>query len=321
MAVTHMRVSQLPERVDLNKLAVPVVLNTAIPIAEQTDLTVNNNSGFKAERLDSFKFQVSNDGGTTWSNEGTVTINDFAETNTPDSTNRTLTTTESTSTNLITPTDLVPVNASTDRIKITALDTLNGLLKYNGTNVSIGDVFFNYELTNLVFESVLGGGEPYQVVRYQCGNHLGYNATANALTVNVPLLAEVEFISRNTLNYQLAVNAILYDIVETTDVIKIKKGYIDKLADINFVISAPMYTDTTFNEIRINDESKVADETFNRQITFDKNGELLVEIKHIFVNANNTTTSSTVTLTLATVDGSAGKVSGTNSYVSTVNYN
>ena len=311
-----MRISKLPIRLDLEKSAVPVVLNDSFLISEEGDLDITNNTGLKSEAIDEIRYQVSEDDAI-WSNEGISIINDYVSENTPESTNEILASAEETQTNVLTPTDLIPVNTSTDRIKIVSYDTLNGLLEFNGNPVNPDDEFFNYDFTNLVIETFKGGGAPYQVINYKCGNHLGYNdATIYTVTVNVATLAEVEFLGRTTNSY----NDGEFAVTEINDQIRINKGYIGLDATVDIDIVSPMFGVSTGSEVNIDDLVKTADENFVVAKTLDSDGSTIIDVKHIYRDTEGITTSSVVTFLLTLIDGDAGKVSGTNQYISTANF-
>jgi len=321
MAITLFRISQLPTRLGIELNDIPVVLNQAYLKTLESNLKIINPTGFKAANIDQIKYQVS-ENGTLWSNEATININDFALTNTPQSSNQNLNLSAiNQSSSVVSPLNLIPINSSCDRIRIINYTTINGLLKKNGNIVNISDVIYNYELTDLLFETALGGGSPYQVILYQCGNHLGFNNTTFQLSINVVLLAELEFLNQTINNYTVTISNVTSPVIETTDVIRIKLGDIEKNANLTVIINSPMFANSALNEVRINGQQKLANETFNISQVLDINGEALISITHIFTNLNNATTSSQVQLTLNNIDNDANKVSASNSYTSTINYN
>lgn len=206
MAITVFRISTLPIRVDLLKNAAPVVLNQSYPIAEQNELAHDNVSGFKGEFIDSFGYQVSEDG-IKWSGKGIVALQDLVGTNLQESLDTVLSAAEQTSYNLYNE-NLFPINNSTDRIRIIGISG-NGILKNGTFVVPVNAEILWHQLPFLNFETQQGGGLPYMTISYQCGNHTGYNtAITYTITINVATLARIDFISRSTINDTIDIGTI-----------------------------------------------------------------------------------------------------------------
>ena len=321
MAITYFRISTLPALVVLNKNAVPVTLNQSYLIAEENELTLDNGSGYKGEFLDSFGFQVSEDDAI-WSNEGIYRIKELVNTNTQESANDVLAASENSNYNIETEA-LLPINTSTDRIKITNI-TGYGTPKYNGSALNIGDEIFWHNFGLLTFDTMDGGGLPYAVISYQCGNHLGYNTgTTYTITINVSSLGEISFVSGYVTN-DVDPSFPTYNRVTNVDSYEITKGFIGKQAKINVTIASPMFSDSANNKVLIKYNgitvTKTANETFDVFATIDNNGKVDVNIEHLFIDVKGSTTSSVVTMVVTEIDGSPSNVSGTDTVVSTANF-
>lgn len=321
MAIAYFRISQLPTRVTLNKTG-GLVLNQSYPIAEQNQLSIANASGFKGEFLDFFKYQLSEDN-ITWSNAAIAYVRELVLENTPASANDTIAAAESSNYNLASN---IPINTSTDRIIISSLSGY-GTLSLNGSVVTVGRIIYSHELPNLEFDTGLGGGAPYAVIGYKCGNHLGFDAAEYTVTINVAILGQIALYSSNT-----AVGSIdlppVTPVLSQTDVAEISKGYNGGTATVNVVINSPDLsgpnTDNNYVEIRYGaTATKYFDNaTFNITVPIGDNGKGYVEVIHVDVDETGSPTSSVVTLTLTEINGDSAKVNLANDEVIlTANFN
>lgn len=322
MAIAFFRIPQLPTRVDLLKNAAPLVVNQSYPIAEENQVSFDNQSGYKGEFLDQFTWQVSEDGAV-WSNEAVISIRELVNENTPESANDVLAAAENTTYNIETET-LLPINTSVDRIKITGI-TGFGTPKYNGNPLVIGQEIYWHNFSLFTFETKDGGASPYATISYQCGNHIGYNeATTYVITINVATLARIDFISNNVINDTVDIGTV-ENRITSIDLSRISQGLIGTQATVNVVINSPMFADSIHNSVilRYNNqvETKTANETFDIFVDIGNDGKADLQIEHVFVDVNGTTTSSQVTAVITAVDGSAANVSATDTYISSANFN
>lgn len=322
MAITAFKISTLPKLVELQKNAVIIALDASHPIAEQSDLDIVNNSGFKGENLDVIGYKVSEDG-ITWSNEAFITIKELVNENTPESANATIAASENTVYDLEDETSF-PINTSVDRLKIINI-TGNGIA-WNGDNLlEIGNVIFWKDFQNLEFETKKGAALPYATISYQVGNHLGYNtATTYVITINLSLLGEIEFTSSSSIEDTVDLPPVTQRFSKI-DNYKVIKGLIGTQAKINVDINSPMFTDSANNSVILNypgsEITKSANENFDIIADIDDNGEVAISVEHSFVDVNDTTTSSVVTFVLTEIDGAAANVSATDTVISTANFN
>ena len=319
MAVLFVRISTMPILVNLLKGGVAAVLNTQYNIAEENTFSIANASGFKGEFLDEIGYQVSEDGAV-WSNEAFISVKEFVETNTSQSSNQIFAANENTTYNLQTQA-LFPVNNSTDRIKIKSI-TGNGIPKFNGNPLTINQEIYLHQFSLITFETKDGGALPYATIVYNCGNHLSYNTgTDYSVTINVSTLGEITFVTNTIFNDTVVISAVTYDRVTDIDLYEITRGIINTQAKVNVVINSPMFSDSANNSIIIKhgnvDIVKVANENFDIFVNIGSNGKANIEIQHIFVDVLGTTTSSVVTLTVLEINASNTFVSGTNTVIST----
>jgi len=316
MAITHIRISTLPLLVDCKKNDVAVVLNASHLIVGEDEFSIDNNSGYKGENLDKIGYQVSEDE-INWSNEAFVSVNYYVNTNTPESVNDILAAAENTNYNLETE-SLLGINASTDRIKITGISGF-GLPTYNGQPLAVGMEIFWKDFSLLEFDTNDGGLSPYAIIYYQAGNHLGYNeATIYTVTINVATLAEIAFISRNLISYAPQHNYI--------DDYEISKGIINVQAKVNIDIAGDLFTDSPTSKVYIKYDNtvltKTANENFDIFVDIGTNGKANIVVEHEIIDVTGAgSTTSTVTLVLEEVDGQTSNVSGTDTVISTVNFN
>lgn len=315
MAVTHFRISQNPQRVDLTVDAVPVVVDQVYPIAQQNLLATTNATGIKSAKLDTFKYQLSIDGGITWSNEGTCNVNDFAGTGTPTSANETLTKSSENQSSV----PVLPTDANTDRIIILGPTLGNAEVKLSGIKTVANEVVFVYDFANLVIENSLGGGEPYDEIEYQCGNHLGINsATTYKITLNATLLAELLFVQRTLLYSNEIIGGKPYYKLEAVDTISISKAYIFKVLAHTVEVLSPMLTQSVYNSISVDEEVKISDQNFLFYKDANDIGKAEIIIRHTYVDYLSQNTSSQVTITLDSVDADLAKVSLINEHISSL---
>lgn len=322
MAITYVRISTLPSLVSILKSAVPVVLNQSYLIAEENQFSISNASGYKGEFLDQIGYQVSEDD-IEWSNEGFIQVKELVATNTPESVNDVLAATENTSYDLEAQA-LIPINGSTDRIKITNISG-NGIPLYNGSPLSVNDVIYWHNFGLLGFDTKDGGGLPYAVISYQCGNHLGYNTvTTYTITINVASLGEIAFVSNQVINDTVDVGTVENRITDI-DLYRISKGLIGTQAKVNVDINSPMFGDSVHNSVVIRYGSsvltKTVNEIFDIFVDIGSDGKADIQVEHVFVNVNGTITSSTVTLVVTEIDGLPANVSATDTVISTANFN
>jgi len=315
MAVTHFRITQNPQRVNLTVDAVSVVLNQAYPIAQQNLLATTNPTGIKSANLDTFKYQLSINGGTIWSNEGTCNVNDFAQTGTPTSENETFTKSSENESSV----PVLPTDVNTDRIVILGPVLGNAKVKLSGIQTVANQVVFVYDFANLVIENSLGGGEPYDEIEYRCGNHLGINfATTYKITLNATLLAELGFVQRTLLYSNEIIAGKPYYKLEVLDTISVSKAYILKILAHTVQVLSPMLTQSIYNSISVDEEEKDSDQNFLFYKNANDIGRAEIIIRHTYVDYLGESTSSEVTITLDSVDTDIAKVSTTDEYVSSL---
>lgn len=317
MAVTHFRVSKNTVRLDLKKANVAIVVDESHPIAEENEISVVNNSGFKSESLDSFSYQLSIDGGVTWSNEGICKINDFAGTGTPGSVNETINLTNENQSS----TPVLNINANTDRIKILGAVNGNAAVLLNGQDVLPDELVFSYDLANLAIGSFLGAGAPYDEIQYQCGNHLGINtAEIFKVTVNVALLAEIAFVSRAIVYSNETVSGKNYVRINVIDTLLVTKGYILGLAKHTIAINSDMLALSIHNAIFVDEETRTANENFLYYKNANDVGQVQLSVIHSYLDFTGVSTTTQITTTLTDIDGDAAKVSVINSDISSYSF-
>jgi len=308
MAITLFRISELPNLVDLLKDGSPAAANTNYPLAEEDELTIDNQSGFKGEFLDSFKIEVSEDG-VLWSSETTWPIKELVGVNTPAATDESIAGAKNTS---YVPYDLskIVINASTDRIRITNIEGY-GNFTNNGLPLNIGDVVYMHNLPNILAETNNGAGLEYMKLSYYCGNHLGYDETTTyTLVVNVASLAEISSLGASGTN-------------PVIDSLLISNGFTNGVALVSVEATGDLFTEGPASEVTVSfggtDLVITANGTQNISVPLDNEGNASIEVQHNYSNPGTAATSN-VELTILDIDGDPANVSGTDSYTSTINF-
>tara|TARA_A100000172_G_C3044260_1_gene111863 strand:- start:49459 stop:50376 length:918 start_codon:yes stop_codon:yes gene_type:complete len=305
MAITHFRISKLPERVTCLKNGVAITLNQSYPLAEQNEITYDNQTGFKNEFLDSMQIEVS-ENESQWSNPSTVAIKELVGINTPESAELIVTASKNANYDF----SGIAINNSTDRIRIEAIEGY-GTLTLNGDPVFVGDIIYNYQLSLLVFATDNGAGLPYGTISYHCGNHIGFNeATVYQTIFNISSLAEISSSGVDGDN-------------PVYDNVLIENGLSGKTALITVNVSGNMFANGATSEIRITygtfETIISANGSQQINVPLDIFGTSDIEIEHNYSNFG-TSATSTVQLTIDEVDGEASNVSVTNTYTSTINF-
>lgn len=308
MAITTFRISKLPSRVDCLKNAVAATLNTSYPLAEENQISFDNQSGFKGEFLDEMEIEVSEDG-ILWSPSAIVKIKELVGVNTPESVNETVTGAKNTDYALY-GLSKFPINNSTDRIKIASILGY-GTFKRNGIPLTVGTVVYMHELPDILGSTDNGAGLPHMSLLYYCGNHLGFNtATTYKIEINVASLAEIATVSVNGTN-------------PVTEDVLISKGLSGKSALVSVNVTGTMFANGAGSEVILFYSGLTlvitANGTQNISVLLDNEGKSNIGVQHNYTNLGTPSTSN-VQLTIQDVDGNAGNVSGTNSYTSTINY-
>lgn len=321
MAIQFFRISRNAVRVDVLKDSVAIVVDESHPIAEESEISIDNNSGFKGEFLDSIGYQVSEDG-ITWSNEGNIDIKELVLENTPQSSNQVQA--AAVESDYVMDV-LLPVNTSTDRIKITNIEGY-GLLTNNNNQVFIGNEFFLHLFSLLSFETKKGGGIPYATISYICGNHVGYN-TNDTYTVifNVATLGEINFVNSDSVTGTVVIGGPVYGYTSVTEEVIIENAFVNKQVKINVIIDSDMLDENANSFIKITYDNvviqKFADETFDIETNAGSKGTLTLFIEHYHIDESATPVDSNVTLEITEVDEDLANVNpGNKQYVSIANF-
>lgn len=308
MAIAYFRVSRLPSRVSVENNAVPVVQGTSIPIAQEVDIDIVNPTAFKGEFLDNMEIQVSQDD-IKWSSPVTIPIKELVGVNTPESIDAGDTVVGETQ---YVPYDLAlfPINASVDRIRITAISGL-GNWTFDGQPLEVGTEVFMHELPLIGANTLKGAGIPYMSMSYRCGNHIGYNELTDYLIeLNLPSLAEIA-------------GGDVFGSNPITEVVNLTKALSNKIAKVDISITGDMFTQGPASEVTINyngtSQTYLANGTDSINVLLDPYGEAVIEVVHNYSNFGVAATSN-VALTVSEVDANPANVSLINSYTSTAVY-
>lgn len=323
MAIAFFRISRSAKRTEVIKDAAPILFNTSYPIAEESGVTIQNNTGFIGEFLDSFGYQVSEDG-VEWSATGNVTINEFAAENTPQSTNAIYFSVEDIET-IFWNEGLFPINASTDRIKIIGIDGY-GAFTFRADPIAVGSEKFMHELPFIYFLTKFGGGIPYFTLTYICGNHLGYNEVDEyTVTINVTTLATIGFVSSASQNQNIDHgDPFTHPYRRKSEIIEISEGFVGGEALITVETDSTFFDLTTESRVAIKIGPtwyyKYAAEIFQFTVPLDDQGKAIVEAEHFYLDRDGATATSSVRILIENINGNPANVAIANEYISLVSY-
>lgn len=324
MAIVYLRISKTTKRVDHLKNGSPIVALQQYLIAEENEITLDNQSGYKGEFLDSFEYQVSEDG-TLWSNPAKVNIKDLVGENTPAfTTTNDFVAIENNSYNVASE-DMLDINSSTDRLRIVSIEG-PAKIQNNGNAVNVNSEFYWHEFEVLDIITENGGGDPYTRIGFYCGNHLGYNEnTVFYININIASLAEIAQLSENSSSDTVEISSVTYNRYYYNELIQITKAFVNKPATVEVVLNSPMFALSSNNSVifRYNGQELVknANETFNIEVLANAQGVVTIEVEHIYVNSTSANSSSSATFTITEIDGNASNISVNDSYNSTNSFN
>lgn len=185
--MTEFSITQLPARAIMLIDGAAVVLNQKYPIAQQSLVTFENDTVYRAEPYDNFKYEIYVDGEKS-KNEGLVDIN-FEVSNSaymPANTSKTIHLSEE-----FLFSDEVPYADNFDRVQITSIQGKGDWL-LNEQPINVGQVIFYYELAaNLKFLANDGGaGNDYNILKFKAGTKSGFFGEST-LWVNTEALAKI----------------------------------------------------------------------------------------------------------------------------------
>jgi len=185
MPTTKFKITETTKRTSLKINGVLAVVGQEHDIALQSSVMVLNDSGLPAEPADSFKYKIIVDG-IAPVNESTVTINfQTDKTMTPQTVN------EARSLDLYQSlffTDYVIGNRYFDRILITAINGY-GSWTYNSSPLKVGDSFFYYQLSSLLFAATeYHPQNAYNIMKWKFGNVNSFFNEENTFQINAEFM-------------------------------------------------------------------------------------------------------------------------------------
>jgi hypothetical protein len=168
---------------------VPIVLEQEYDITLQSDITIENPSGFPANPIDSFKYRITKDGVQS-SNEGTVKVI-FETMNSVNDLPDNIKTNSMLIGESILLTDFILRTGYYDRIKITEING-KGSWTYNGLTLYPGTVIFNYNMDKIKFIADDQGSveTDYANIKFLFGDITHYYTALGQLTIGTTSKAQ-----------------------------------------------------------------------------------------------------------------------------------
>lgn len=187
--MTEFIITQLPSARTLMKVdGVAAVVNTPYDIALQNTIELINQTIFRGEPFDQFKYKIRVDG-TESTNEGTVTVNYPVNSTTPQA-----------PVNIIHDMvlnssvffgTLVSNDESFDRIIVESIAGL-GQWTLNGADLYVGQEIFAYQMASILFASNdPGGGDEYAKMEFRFADKNGSFAGLSSITARILTLAKL----------------------------------------------------------------------------------------------------------------------------------
>lgn len=304
---TKFKITETTKRTSLKISGVLAVVGQEYDIALEDNVTIDNTFGFPAEPLDNFKYKIIKNGIESI-NEGIVEVN--------------FETDKSTNPDLFNEVFILPINGSLllssvvaptnryDRIKITEI-TGKGKWLLDGSEIEIGNTIFYYQLlNNLIFvANESGSKDSYNILKWNYGTIAFDYPTENTITIDTTSLGVL--VSES--NITEAEDFITYEQYITN--LDIQKG--KAIADFELVIDT-----TAFPNIGIDSENEIkilineVETVYNTSGTFTLAGVLTesgeASIQCIVNRKKPSTVTSSIKITLSTIDGLSTNVDALN---------
>jgi hypothetical protein len=193
--ITKFKITERTKRTFLKIQNVLAVVGTEYDIALQSQITIENILGYRAEPLDQFKYKVIIDGVASV-NEGTVLVNFETDKTTSPSVlnlNETLAINYS-----LFFSNLVYAESNYDRIVITEISGKGSWL-LNSTTLVVGDTIFFYDLIGklIFYANQQGSKEAYNILKWKSANVLQTFQQENQLIINTSSLGVLLNLSGN----------------------------------------------------------------------------------------------------------------------------
>jgi len=319
-AITHFKFPTLPDANAVDSLinAVPIVVDTLYPIADQNLLTFERTAQFDNLSLKApFLYKVVDNVNNFESNEALIRLGWKGVSANPASSNIVKVINNLDIVNLL---DELPLNDVTEWIDIESMTGVPGLL-INGKKVFIGQRVAILDLYYADFTALTeGGGNPYFQLGYKVGEEDTAEPTVYTLDLDIVSLAEISIgtpASVSSYNDDFDTGGGLfveYAVKEETIIIKVDKGYVYGTAAIQIAISSAFLALTQWNKVVVsydgNETEYFANETINIVLELDSLGIGEIQIVNYIVYENPVPALGQITLTLNDINGDSGLVNG-----------
>lgn len=208
--------------------------------------------------------------------------------------------------------DLLPFNSAVDRIKIVSFDSNAGSLLFNGSNIYPGFEMLFYDFQLLTFKSKKGTGDPYQEIKYQVGNSLGYNSIEYSAKLNIAGLAILEKTDESQL-VEDGISRLSFDL-------KINNGRINGVAKVTINVNLssgawPVDTDNFFN-LSYNNDDIENNANFTTDVMVDLNNEGFESLfGQLDISTADTPVTGTIKLKLIDINSNPALVDPANNEI------
>lgn len=319
-AITHFEITELPDPNVIESLinAVPIVINTQYPIADQNLLTFERTAAFASRAVSTaFKYKNHDTPNLLESNEAYGSLVWLSVASTPTSANVQQTILNDDVVNLLTE---LPFNDAVEYIIIVSMTgvrnlIVNGAPAYIGQKISLINLFYS----NFTAES-LGGGDPYFELTYNVGKGVTTEITDYTLTLDIIALGTLILFSGPTVNnYTEDIDTgggviVNYPIIDEFTEIKVQTSHAYGVARVVIDIDSAFLALNAYNLVYVdyngNQFEEGANIIINADINLDKNGEAVIGIRNYIVVDTGVSKLGDVTLTLTEVNGDPLLVDG-----------
>jgi hypothetical protein len=322
LAITHFKFTELPDPNAIDSLinAVPIVVDTLYPIANQNLVTFERNVVFDNKALQTFaKYKVHDSTEVLDSNEALVGLLWTGIAANPASANYTAFIINSATVNLL---NVLPLNDVTEFIEITGMVGVPNL-KLNGVTTYIGQQLTLLDLLYSVFTAnSQGGGDPYFQLSYKVGRGVTLEATVYTMDLDIVSLAIITLDMGPYLNNYLDTFDVPpptdYNVTEEFSGILVSLGYAYATANVTIIINSAFLGMNAWNSVTIEvngvETEYFGNTTFSQAVVLDQYGLGLINVNNYVVKDTGGPWAGDITLTLDDIDGNPALVNGVQTY-------
>jgi len=317
-AITHFKFPTLPDPNAVDSLinAVPIVVDTLYPIADQNLVSFERKSDF--DNLSLFApltYKVRDNVNNFESNSALINLKWKGVAVNPASSNVLQVINNLDVINML---SMLPLNDVTEWIEIQSMTGLQGLISrskktFIGQRLTILDLYYT-DFTALAE----GGGDPYFQLGYKVGEANTAQATVYTLDLDIVSLAILQQIPVSTETFLEEFDPgggplVTYTVKEQTIDIEVSLGYVFGNAAINVSMACPFFLLNPWNSVTVSYESNddieyFVDTPLNITLNLDKEGKAKITIINKAVKVTPDPATGIITFTLNNINGNPALV-------------